>query len=42
MGGYCEAPWDQRLSEIEPSGNYVITHERNDPNIGSDYGFAEA
>lgn len=38
MGGYCEAPWDQRLTEIEPSGNYVITHERNDHNIGSDYG----
>ncbi|HEX3075307.1 MAG TPA: beta-galactosidase [Lachnospiraceae bacterium] len=39
MGGYCEAPWDQRLMEIEPSGNYVFTHERNDHNIGSDYGF---
>lgn len=39
MGGYCEAPWDQRLTEIEPSGNYVFTQERNDHNIGSDYGF---
>lgn len=39
MGGYCEAPWDQRLTEIEPSGNYVFTHERNDHNIGSDFGF---
>lgn len=38
MGGYPEAPWDQRLTEIEPSGNYVFTHERNDHNIGSDYG----
>lgn len=38
MGGYCEAPWDQRLTEIEPSGNYIFTHERNDHNIGSDYG----
>ena len=37
MGGYCEAPWDQRLTEIEPSGNYVFTHERNDQNIGSDF-----
>lgn len=36
MGGYCEAPWDQRLTEIEPSGNYIFTHERNDHNIGSD------
>lgn len=39
MGGYCESPWDQRLTEIEPSGNYVFTYERNDHNIGSDYGF---
>lgn len=39
MGGYCEAPWDQRLTEIEPSGNYIFTKERNDHNIGSDYGF---
>lgn len=38
MGGYCEAPWDQRLEEIEPSGNYVFTKERNDHNIGSDHG----
>lgn len=41
MGGYCEAPWDQRLTELEPSGNYVFTKERNDHNIGSDYGFGE-
>ena len=27
MGGYCEAPWDQRLTEIEPSGNYLFTEE---------------
>ncbi len=38
MGGYCEAPWDQRVTEIEPSGNYIFTEERNDHNIGSDYG----
>lgn len=41
MGGYVDAPWDQRTTEIEPSGNYVITHERNDHNIGSDYGLHE-
>ncbi|MBB5225446.1 beta-galactosidase [Treponema ruminis] len=40
MGGYCDAPWDQRVTEIEPSGNYTFTHERNDHNIGSDHGFA--
>lgn len=39
MGGYCEAPWDPRVTEIEPSGNYIFTKERNDHNIGSDYGF---
>ncbi len=33
MGGYVDAPWDQRPTEIEPSGNYVITYERNDHNI---------
>ncbi len=38
MGGYCEAPWDQRLTDIEPSGNYIFTRERNDHNIGSDHG----
>lgn len=38
MGGYCEAPWDQRTTEIEPSGNYLFTKERNDHNIGSDHG----
>ncbi len=38
MGGYCDAPWDSRTTEIEPSGNYVFTYERNDHNIGSDHG----
>lgn len=38
MGGYCDAPWDPRTIEIEPSGNYTITHERNDHGIGSDFG----
>lgn len=41
MGGYPDAPWDPRLTELEPSGNYVFTHERNDHNIGSDYGIGE-
>lgn len=41
MGGYCEAPWDQRLTEIEPSGNYIFTNERNDHNIGSDHNLGE-
>ncbi len=41
MGGYCEAPWDPRTVEIEPSVNYVFTDERNDHGIASDYGFGE-
>ena len=41
MGGYCDAPWDPRTTEIEPSGNYIFTYERNDQNIGSDYGLGE-
>ncbi len=41
MGGYCDAPWDPRPAEIEPSGNFVFTYERNDHAIGSDYGLGE-
>ncbi len=41
MGGYVEAPWDQRITEIEPSGNYLFSYERNDHNIGNDFGFGE-
>ncbi|MGN0728419.1 beta-galactosidase [Treponema sp.] len=41
MGGYCEAPWDPRTTEIEPSGNYVFTYERNDHAIGCDFGLGE-
>lgn len=41
MGGYCDAPWDARTTEIEPSGNFIFTYERNDHAIGSDYGLGE-
>lgn len=41
MGGYCDAPWDPRITEIEPSGNFVFTYERNDHAIGSDFGLGE-
>mgnify|MGYP007098704261 FL=1 len=37
MGGYCEAPWDQRITEIEPNTNYVFSHIRNDALIASDH-----
>jgi len=38
MGGYCDAPWDQSIDVIEPSGNFIFSHERNDTSIGSDAG----
>jgi hypothetical protein len=41
MGGYCEAPWDPRLTEIEPSGNFLFSQERNDHDIGSDFAQGE-
>lgn len=37
MGGYCEAPWDQRLTELEPNANYVFSHVRNDALIACDH-----
>ena len=37
MGGYCEAPWDKRLTELEANENYVFTGNRNDANIANDY-----
>ena len=37
MGGYCEAPWDQRVTEIEPNSNFVFSHIRNDSLIASDH-----
>jgi len=39
MGGYCDAPWHQGIDEIEPSGNFIFSYERNDTSIGSDAGF---
>ena len=41
LGGYCDAPWDPRITELEPSVNYVFTQERNDRNLGSDLGMGE-
>jgi hypothetical protein len=38
MGGYSDAPWDPSLDAINPSGNFLITPERDDHNIGSDIG----
>lgn len=41
MGGYCEAPWDPSLSPLPPSENYVFAKQRNDAQIGSDFGTAD-
>lgn len=37
MGGYCEAPWDPRLTELEANDNYIFDWNRNDENIASDF-----
>ena len=42
MGGYCEAPWDQRLTEIEPNTNFVFSHVRNDALIACDHHVEDA
>lgn len=41
MGGYCDAPWDSKMTKLAPSGNFVFSEERNDHAIGSDYGIGE-
>ncbi len=35
-GGYPEAPWDARVTELPLSANYVFNALTNDPSIGSD------
>lgn len=42
MGGYCEAPWDPRTTEIEANANYVFSHIRNDALIACDHHVEEA
>lgn len=37
MGGYCEAPWDQRITELEPNANFVFSYQRNDAQIACDH-----
>jgi len=38
MGGYCDAPWDPRITEIEPSSNFLFSDIRDDAQIASDFG----
>lgn len=37
MAGYCEAPWDARLTELEANENYVFTNNRNDALVANDH-----
>lgn len=42
MGGYCEAPWDQSITELSANTNYVISHVRNDALIACDHHVEDA
>ncbi len=37
MGGYCDAPWDSRLTKIETSTNFLFRAERDDHAIAADW-----
>ena len=37
MGGYCDAPWDSRLTKIETSTNFLFRVERDDHAIAADW-----
>ena len=41
MAGYCEAPWDSRLTELEANENYVFTGNRNDALVANDHHVSE-
>ncbi len=36
LGGYPEAPWDSRTTQLPLSQNYMFATLRNDPSIGND------
>lgn len=42
MGGYCEAPWDQSVTELAANTNYIISHVRNDALIACDHHVEDA
>lgn len=42
MGGYCEAPWDQSVTELSANTNFVISHVRNDALIACDHHVEDA
>ena len=37
MGGYADAPWDRRLTELPANPNFLLLHAPNDPMIASDW-----
>lgn len=41
IAGYCEAPWDSRLTELEANENYVFTGNRNDTLVANDHHVSE-
>lgn len=41
MGSYCDAPWAREIGKLPPNVNYVFSPERNDANIGTDFGKKE-
>ena len=42
MGGYCEAPWDQSITELSANTNFIISHVRNDALIACDHHVEDA
>lgn len=42
MGGYCDAPWDQSVTELSANTNYIISHTRNDALIACDHHVEDA
>ena len=36
FGGYCDAPWESSIEELEPSSHYVFNQMRNDSAVGKD------
>lgn len=36
FGGYCDAPWDKKLTKLPPSCHYFFNQMRNDSAIGED------
>ena len=42
FGGYCEAPWEDHIRQLEPSPHYFFLPMRNDSAIGADLTLKES